>query len=200
MNEHHFAFSKANITSEQEVTLALAAIFRNLGHNHVSVLINNAAISSPYMTATTTSERINQWRDYININLTGAFLVTQLVLPHLITGSSVLHISSTRAHQSEPNCEGYAASKAGLLGLTHSQAITFAPNRIRVNCILPGWIDTNNYPASDSDQQWHCVGRIGVPRDISELCLFLSDNNKSGFVTGQEFVVDGGVTKKMVCP
>lgn len=126
--------------------------------------------------------------------------MTELVFPYLVQGSSIIHISSTRAHQSEPFCEGYAASKAGLLGLTHSQAVSFASNRIRVNCILPGWIDTKNYPVSDGDKQWHCVGRVGIPSDISELALFLCDSNRSGFITGQEFIVDGGVSKKMVYP
>jgi NAD(P)-dependent dehydrogenase (short-subunit alcohol dehydrogenase family) len=197
---NQFTFSRANISSENEVSLALQKIFRQLGRDQVHALVNNAAISSPYLTATTQENRINQWRDYINVNLTGAFIVTQLVFPHLIEGSAVVHISSTRAHQSEPFCEGYAASKAGLLGLTHSQAISFAPQRIRVNCLLPGWIDTGHYAASAAEKAWHCVGRIGVPRDVSELCLFLCDPNRSGFITGQEFVVDGGVTKKMVYP
>lgn len=200
IEQSSFTFVKANITSESDVNTALEIIFRSFGHDRVTALINNAAISSPYLTATTSAERIIQWKNYININLTGAFIVTQLVLPHFLPGSSVLHISSTRAHQSEPNCEGYAASKAGLLGLTHSQAISFAAQNIRVNCILPGWIDTNTYPTSESDRQWHCVGRLGTPRDISELCIFLCDNDRAGFITGQEFVIDGGVTKKMVYP
>jgi NAD(P)-dependent dehydrogenase (short-subunit alcohol dehydrogenase family) len=200
IQRNQFVFAKANISVESEVSEAIQKIFRQFGRDKVHALVNNAAISSPYLTATTPEERINQWRNYINVNLTGAFIVTELLYPHLVEGSAIVHISSTRAHQSEPYCEGYAASKAGLLGLTHSQAISFASQKIRVNCILPGWIDTNNYPASEADRQWHCVGRIGTPKDISELSLFLCDSTRSGFITGQEFVVDGGVTKKMIYP
>jgi NAD(P)-dependent dehydrogenase (short-subunit alcohol dehydrogenase family) len=200
MKMNQFVFTRANICSDVEVSDALQKILHQFGCDHVNALVNNAAISSPYLTATSQTSRISQWRDYINVNLTGAFIVTQLVFPHLVAGSAVVHISSTRAHQSESHCEGYAASKAGLLGLTHSQAISFGPQRIRVNCILPGWIDTGHYVASEADKEWHCVGRIGRPSDVSELCLFLCDSNRSGFITGQEFVVDGGVTKKMVYP
>jgi NAD(P)-dependent dehydrogenase (short-subunit alcohol dehydrogenase family) len=200
MKQKLFCFAKANISLESEVSQAIQMIFWQLGGDKVHALVNNAAISSPYLTATTPEARINQWRNYINVNLTGTFIMTELVSPHFVEGSAIVHISSTRAHQSEPFCEGYAASKAGLLGLTHSQAVSFSPRKIRVNCILPGWIDTNNYLASDADRQWHCVGRIGTPRDISELSLFLCDSSRSGFITGQEFIVDGGVTKKMVYP
>lgn len=199
INRKQFIFAKANITAESEVSAAVQMICRQFG-DKVHCLVNNAAISSPYLTSTTPEGRINEWRNYINVNLTGAFIMTELLSPHLEEGSAIVHISSTRAHQSEPYCEGYAASKAGLVGLTHSQAISLAPQKIRVNCILPGWIDTSNYPASETDRQWHCVGRIGIPRDISELSLFLCDSTRSGFITGQEFIVDGGVTKKMIYP
>ena len=72
-----------------------------------------------------------------------------------------------------------------------------------MNAVLPSWI--NNDPAGeaslrDEDHRWHPVGRVGTPQDIAETCLFLADENRSGFITGQEFVVDGGVTKKMVYP
>ena len=116
--------------------------------------------------------------------------------------SAIIHISSTRAKQSEPFCEGYAASKAGLLGLTHAQATSFSKDErnIRVNTILPGWIDTKEYPVSPEDSEFHLVGRVGLPADVSNMALFLADYEKSGFITGQEFTVDGGVTKKMIYP
>lgn len=143
---------------------------------------------------------IQQWRNYIDVNLTGAFLVSHLTLPYMVENSSIIHISSTRAKQSEPFCEGYAASKAGLLGLTHSQAASLSQRRIRVNCVLPGFIDTGNYPITEEDKNWHYVGRVGIPNDISQMCLFLCDSSRSGFITGQEFIVDGGVSTKMVYP
>ena len=74
---------------------------------------------------------------------------------------------------------------------------------MRVNAVLPGWINTD--PSGDlvlrpEDHAWHPAGRVGKPKDVAEMCLFLCDNEKAGFITGQEFVVDGGVTKKMVYP
>lgn len=152
------------------------------------------------MTETTIEGILQQWRNYININLTGAFILSTLTIPYMVENSSIIHISSTRAIQSEPFCEGYAASKAGLIGLTHAQAASLSQKRIRVNCVLPGFIDTGHYPITDQDNNWHFVGRVGKPSDISEICLFLCDSSKSGFITGQEFIVDGGVTKKMVYP
>lgn len=81
------------------------------------------------------------------------------------------------------------------------QAITLA-GKVRVNAVLPGWINTD--PSDEAlrpeDHAWHPVGRVGVPRDVADLCLFLCDDGRAGFITGQEFVIDGGTTKKMVYP
>ena len=72
-----------------------------------------------------------------------------------------------------------------------------------MNAVLPGWINTDPVDEAalrDEDHRLHPVGRVGTPQDIAEMCIFLVDENHSGFITGQEFVVDGGVTKKMVYP
>lgn len=103
--------------------------------------------------------------------------------------------------------QGYGAAKAGLLGLTHAQAASLADRGIRVNAVLPGWIDTTD-PAETGgksvlrpeDHAWHWAGRVGVPADVAEMVAFLADNSKSGFITGQQFVVDGGVAKRMTYP
>ena len=168
---------------------------------NIAVLVNNAALSDPILEGDTTADRLKSWRRYIDVNLSGPFIMTEVAVPFMTSDSSVIHISSTRAHQSEIGTEGYAASKAGLGGLTHAQAISLgSSNGIRVNCILPGWIDTGNYPIREEDHDFHCVGRVGMPQDIAQMTLFLADNAQSGFITGQEFVVDGGVSKKMIYP
>jgi NAD(P)-dependent dehydrogenase (short-subunit alcohol dehydrogenase family) len=82
------------------------------------------------------------------------------------------------------------------------QAISLA-GKVRVNAILPGWINTDD--AGDGvlrpqDHAWQPVGRVGIPEDVAQMCLFLCDDERAGFITGQEFVVDGGVSKKMVYP
>mmetsp|Transcript_26641 Transcript_26641/g.39575 ORF Transcript_26641/g.39575 Transcript_26641/m.39575 type:complete len:255 (-) Transcript_26641:63-827(-) len=200
INGNRFAFAKADISSTESVETAIRNILTALSSEHIHVLVNNAAISDPTLTATTASERVASWRRCIDVNLTGAFIVSEICLPYMINDSSVIHISSTRARQSEPNCEAYAASKAGLCGLTHAMATSLSSQRVRVNCVLPGWIDTGGYPISDADNMWHSVGRVGLPKDVAELCSFLAESERSGFITGQEFVVDGGVSTKMVYP
>ncbi len=99
---------------------------------------------------------------------------------------------------SEPNTESYAATKGGLVALTHALAVSLGPD-IRVNCVSPGWIETKDYGAlRRKDHVQHPVGRVGKPQDIAEIVGFLLDGKRSGFVTGANFVVDGGMTRKMI--
>ena len=106
---------------------------------------------------------------------------------------------------SEPNTEPYSASKGGIVALTHSLAITLGGRGVRVNCVSPGWIDTAKWEMKPSksrvtkrDHVQHPVGRVGKPEDVAEICLFLASPRSAGFITGQNFVVDGGVTTKMI--
>lgn len=119
----------------------------------------------------------------------------------------IIHISSFRSKQSEPNCEGYAASKAGLLGLTQAMAISGGQWGIRCNTILPGFtfVDHECKAADESGgEMWwtqgiegvrhkqHPTGRIGYGEDVAEAVEWLMG---AGFVTGQEIVIDGGISK-----
>ena len=170
----------------------------------IDVLINNAAIAEPIMPKTDIEDRIVHWRRVLDVNLSGPFILTEAFLPYMVEESSVIFISSTRAMQSEPSTEAYASSKAGLIGLTHALAISLGAelraSPIRVNAIVPGWIDTSGgKDVSSSDRSWHPVGRVGKPDDVANLCLFLASPNAS-FIAGQYFVIDGGVTKKMIYP
>ena len=107
-------------------------------------------------------------------------------------------IASSRARMSEPNTESYAASKGGLVALTHALAISLGPD-VRVNCISPGWIVTKGPDRRPEEHAFHPAGRVGTPDDIAALAAFLV-GPESGFITGAEFVVDGGVTRKMIYP
>ena len=102
-------------------------------------------------------------------------------------------MASTRALQSEPECEAYAAAKAGLVGLTHALALSLGP-AVRVNCVSPGWIA--HQPVRNKDHAQHPVGRVGRDQDVAELVAYLI-SDAAGFVTGQNFVIDGGMTRKM---
>jgi hypothetical protein len=107
-------------------------------------------------------------------------------------------MASTRALMSEPNTFAYSASKGGLVALCHSLAASLAPD-VRVNAISPGWIHTGADDAlREEDHAQHWAGRVGRPADVAEFVLYLLDREGSGFMTGANLVLDGGMTRKMV--
>ena len=135
----------------------------------------------------------------IGTNLTSTFLLTRAGEAMLrAANGAVVTIASTRAHMSEADTEAYAASKGGLVALTHALSISLAPD-VRVNCVSPGWIFTKGDPPRAEDHAFHPAGRVGTPEDIAALVAFLA-GPESGFITGAEFIVDGGVTRKMIYP
>ena len=84
------------------------------------------------------------------------------------------------------------------MALTHALAISLGPE-VRVNCVSPGWIETKDYATlRRKDHTQHPAGRVGKPEDIAEIVAWLLDRERSGFVTGANFVVDGGMTRKMI--
>ena len=121
--------------------------------------------------------------------------MTKHAAPHLrrVRGA-IVNIASTRALQSEPDTEAYAAAKGGLVALTHALAMSLGP-QVRVNCVSPGWIAHSRVKKKDHAQ--HPVGRVGRDRDVAELVAFLL-SDAAGFATGQNYVLDGGMTRKMI--
>lgn len=161
----------------------------------LDVLVNNAGRSTSRAFCLEELP-LDEWNRVLGVNLTGAFLMAKHAAPHLRrTRGSIVNIASTRALQSEPHGEAYAASKGGLLALTHALAVSLGPD-IRVNCISPGWIETREEDCHrEADRMQHPAGRVGTPRDIAGLVDYLSG---AGFVTGQNVVADGGMTVKMI--
>jgi len=165
------------------------------------VLVNNAGIGG--FLDLFAADSVANFDRVISINLRGAFVCSkyfgQLMLEK---GGVIINIGSTRSLQSEPNGEAYASSKGGINALTHALAISLGPKKIRVNAILPGWIDVREWQLnspkapelSAADHAQHPVGRVGQPQDIADACLF---SVKAGFMTGQTLVLDGGMTKRM---
>jgi NAD(P)-dependent dehydrogenase (short-subunit alcohol dehydrogenase family) len=197
----NIVFFTTDVSSEESVRKSIAASVERFGN--ISGLINNAAIQ---IDKPVTELTLEEWNRVIGTNLTGAFLCAKHAAPFLKNlKGSIINISSTRAFQSEPNTEAYSASKGGILALTHSLAISLAPE-IRVNCISPGWIDVsgikkkskaNQIELSEADHMQHPAGRVGRPEDIANMVLFLL-NPENDFITGQNFIIDGGMTKKMI--
>jgi NAD(P)-dependent dehydrogenase (short-subunit alcohol dehydrogenase family) len=138
-----------------------------------------------------------EWSKVIATNLTSTFLLVRAAEALLrAANGAVITMASTRAHMSEPNTESYSASKGGLLALTHALAISLGPD-IRVNCISPGWINTKGGALRREDHEQHPAGRVGRPEDVASMVAWLLDP-ANAFVTGAEFIVDGGMTRKMM--
>lgn len=165
-------------------------------YDKIDILINNAGIAvwkSPYFLT------VEEWDEIINTNLRSVFLCSREVAKTMRSrGGSIINIASTRALMSEPETEAYSASKGGIVALTHALAASFAADRIRVNCISPGWIETGDYSKlREEDHSQHLSGRVGKPEDIASACLFLSDE-KNDFINGENIIIDGGMTRKMI--
>lgn len=160
----------------------------------IDYVVNNAGVST---FKSLESVSVEEWNRILSVNLSSIFYLVKYIKPFLSEHSAIVNMASTRALMSEPDNEAYAATKGGIVALTHALAISLAP-KTRVNCISPGWIEVNDYNSlTDSDHKQQPVGRVGRVEDIAETVTFLL-NEKAGFITGQNIVVDGGMTKKMI--
>lgn len=197
------AFVATDVGDEASVSSCLATVAERYGR--LDGLVNNAGLASPARVPPQ-EQTLEAWNRVLATNLTGCFLMSKHAASLLSrTGGAIVNIASTRALQSEPCTEAYSASKGGVIALTHALAASLAP-RVRVNCVSPGWIDVSGWkkrrlrrqaPLSGDDHSQHWVGRVGRPGDIGEVVAFLL-SDKAAFITGQNFVVDGGMTRKMI--
>ena len=166
----------------------------------IDLIVNNAAeiIFKPIEALS-----YDEWNRVMQTNVGSIFLFAKYGRAALAkTRGSIINIASTRAYMSEANTESYTASKGAVIALTHSLALSMGPD-IRVNSISPGWIDSRNdgekkkHPLSEEDHNQHPAGRVGTPEDVASMVLWLADV-RNDFITGQDFVLDGGMTKKMI--
>jgi NAD(P)-dependent dehydrogenase (short-subunit alcohol dehydrogenase family) len=180
-----------DIASESDVAALMTDIRAREGR--LDALVCNAGIN---IRKSVEELSLGEWSRVIATNLTSSFLLVRSAASLLRQGAgAVVTIASTRAHMSEPDTEAYAASKGGLVALTHALAISLGPD-IRVNCISPGWIHNKGEAPRPADHEDHPVGRVGVADDVAGLAAFLL-GPESGFITGAEFIIDGGMTRKM---
>jgi len=196
-------FTHGDVSKPADVTRWLAATKAKLGTP--DALVNNAGIM---VRKDVLKLAIAEFDKVIAVNLRGTFIASQAAAKMMATrkrGGCIINIASTRAFMSEENTEGYTASKGGIAALTHGMAISLAKHRIRVNCISPGWIETADWQKaskakapkhSKADKDQHPVGRVGIPDDIAQACQFLTES--ADFMTGQNIILDGGMSVKMI--
>ncbi|HEY8499928.1 MAG TPA: glucose 1-dehydrogenase [Clostridia bacterium] len=189
-------FVPTDVRLEADIVRLMETAYQTYGR--IDILINNAGISvfkSPYELS------VEEWDNIINTNLRSVFLGSREAakyMRHNREGGAIVNIASTRAIMSEPNSEAYAASKGGIVALTHALAASLSQYRITVNAISPGWIETGDYTKlRQIDHEQHLSKRVGKPGDIARACLYLTAK-ENNFVTGVNLVVDGGMTKKMI--
>ncbi len=161
-------------------------------HGHVDYLINNAL---PLMKGIDECS-YEEFQYAMSVGVTAPFYLAKLFAPHFADGAAIVNISSSRDRMSQPQTESYTAAKGGIAALTHALAVSLA-ERVRVNSISPGWIDTayTVYDGPDAVQQ--PVGRVGNPLDIANMVLYLC-SDKAGFITGENICIDGGMTHQMI--
>lgn len=191
-------FIQTDVRNEQDIIALMKNTAEKFGKIHT--LINNAGVSkwkSPY------ELKASEWDDMMNINLRSVFLCSREAAKYMKKneeGGSIINLASTRATMSEPHSEAYAASKGGIVALTHALAVSLGHDRIIVNAISPGWIETNESDYKqlrEVDHEQHPSGRVGTPADIARACLYLSSKDND-FITGINLVIDGGMTRKMI--
>ena len=161
-------------------------------YGRVDFLINNAA---PKMCGIENGS-YEDFENALRVGVTAPFYLSKLFAPYFGENASVVNISSSRDRMSQPQTESYTAAKGGISALTHALAVSLA-GKARVNSVSPGWIDTayTVYEGADAVQQ--PVGRVGNPRDIASLVLYLC-SDMAGFITGENICVDGGMTRQMI--
>ena len=192
---HHFfeRFYTCDLSNTQELQETLKELKNEI--DTLYGLVNNAGI---FIHKSLHEQSLQDWEKVIAVNLTAPYILSQAFAP-LLNHGHIINIASTRAFMSEEGTEPYSASKGGMIALTHALSISLS-GKVSVNSISPGWINTDeSYVATVEEHAWHASGRVGKPHDVAEVVSFLLER-EDGFITGSDFVVDGGVSKKMVYP
>lgn len=167
-------------------------------HDHINILVNNAGGNS-FMSPVQTM-RPSGWRKTMALNLDSVFTLTQAVLPHMPSGSSIINVASVAGLRGTPLMSHYGAAKAALISFTASLAIEVAHQGIRVNALVPGWIETEltDFLRGDEHTEQGVLGRVplarwGTAEEMAEGATFLASSAAS-FMSGQILIMDGGLS------
>lgn len=197
-------FLYVDVTKAEDLKSAVESLLKDWGD--MDILVNNVGIGDfkPFEDCS-----LADFEKVMKTNLYPVFITSNVLARHRKErmdngkpansyGGRIINISSTRHIQSEEGTVAYSATKGAVFSLTHSLMMSLAKYRITVNCISPGWINTDpSAEFSDADKLQHPSGRIGKPEDIGRLVSFLCHPGND-FINGQDIVVDGGMTRQMI--
>ncbi len=197
-------FVRCDVSSEEQVKALIEATIQK--YDRLNVLVNDAGIGVYKSVLDATAEEFDRC---IAVNLRGVFLCCKYAIPHMQVagGGSIVNIASVHSYQNVGGTAPYAASKGGVVALTRVMAIDYGPDKIRVNAICPGWIDTpliHGIFAGDPDpakarqavERRQVLGRLGKPEEIGEAAAFLA-SDESSYITGASLMVDNGMTAQL---
>ena len=190
---------QADVAQEAEVTALRDAALERFGAIHI--LVNNAGIQIEKTVTETTDQ---DWERLAGVNMRGVFQCCRAIIPAMARGGAIVNIGSTSGFAADPGLALYNASKGFVHALTRSLAVDHGPDGIRCNAVCPGWILTEladaafalakDPAAAERDAlARHPAGRLGQPADIAAAVLWLA-SDEAAFVTGQLYLVDGGLT------
>jgi 3-oxoacyl-[acyl-carrier protein] reductase len=186
---------QANVAEEAEVEAMVGTIVARSGR--LDVLVNNAGITRDGLLM---RMKTQDWQSVINLNLTGCFLTTRAVSKLMLKARSgrIINITSVVALMGNPGQANYSAAKAGLIGLTRSNAAEFASRGVTVNAVAPGFIASEMTANLDQEPILRAIplGRMGLPQEVAGVVRFLASDPAAAYITGQVLQVDGGMVMR----
>jgi NAD(P)-dependent dehydrogenase (short-subunit alcohol dehydrogenase family) len=207
-NNHINSFIKCNLEESEEIEILFVELDKIT--DRIDCLINNAATQ---ICKSMFDMEPDEFKNILNCNLVAPFHLAKLSLPLLkLTRGSIVNIGSVHGTATSDQILAYATSKAAIVGMTKNMAIEYSKYCIRVNCVSPGAVNTQMLRnglvreiTKNTDEPYvedmifrlarkHLTGRIGSPSDIAELVFFLGDNTRSEFITGANYLIDGGAS------
>jgi 3-oxoacyl-[acyl-carrier protein] reductase len=186
---------RANVAEEAEVEAMVQEIVGRRGR--IDVLVNNAGITRDGLLM---RMKTADWQSVINLNLTGCFLTTRAVSKLMLKARSgrIINITSVVALMGNAGQANYSAAKAGLIGLTRSNAAEFASRGVTVNAVAPGFIASDMTANLDQEPILKAIplGRMGLPQEVAGAVRFLAADPAAAYITGQVLQVDGGMVMR----